>query len=201
MSKGERTREAILERAVVLFNQKGYTGVSLADIMEATGLQKGGIYNHFNSKESLAVEAFDYGFKVTGRAMLESVKGVTSPIERLKGFVRFFYDYYRNPPLTGGCIVLNTAIDADDSNPELKQRAQQAMEAWRAMICRAIRRGIDQYQIKDTVDPEYLSTVIISTLEGGIMMSKLYDDGRHVDYAVTHLLTYIESTIERHDNG
>jgi TetR/AcrR family transcriptional regulator, transcriptional repressor for nem operon len=60
MRKGELTRERIVRRTAPLFNQQGYFGASLADIMRATGLEKGGIYNHFGSKEALALEAFDY---------------------------------------------------------------------------------------------------------------------------------------------
>ena len=57
MSKAEKTKENIVKQAAALFNQKGYSGSSISDIMQATGLQKGGIYNHFNSKEELALEA------------------------------------------------------------------------------------------------------------------------------------------------
>src|SRR6202171_5234257 len=60
MTKGEQTRKKIVEAAAPIFNQRGYEGSSLNDLMEATGLKKGGIYRHFTSKEELAVEAFDY---------------------------------------------------------------------------------------------------------------------------------------------
>ncbi len=196
MGKGQRTREAILERAVILFNQKGYTGVSLSDIMEATGLQKGGIYNHFESKEKLAVEAFDYGFKVTGRALLQSMAGQTKPIDRLRGFIGFFHDYFRKPPLVGGCIILNTAVDSDDSNPALMIRARQAMDSWRELLLRIVERGIAQGQIQENIESEKLVSVIIATLEGAMMMSKLYDDSRHMEYAVEHLLALVESIIQ-----
>jgi len=64
MSKGTQTRTMILERSAPLFNQQGFFGASLSDIMHATGLEKGGIYNHFASKEQLALEAFDYAFSL-----------------------------------------------------------------------------------------------------------------------------------------
>ena len=60
MTKGENTRREIVEKAAPLFNQKGFEGTSLSDLMRVTGLQKGGIYRHFSSKEELAGEAFDY---------------------------------------------------------------------------------------------------------------------------------------------
>jgi AcrR family transcriptional regulator len=196
MSKGQRTREAILDHAVILFNQKGYTGVSLADVMQATRLQKGGIYNHFASKEMLAVEAFEHGFQRTARALFHSLASARQPIERLNGFVRFFQDYYANPPLTGGCILLNTAVDADDSNPILKERAQRAMQSWHDLLVRTISRGIAQGQVRANVDPDDFATVMISTLEGAIMMSKLYDSPRHIEAAVAHLLNYIARHVQ-----
>ena len=63
MTKGQQTRRGIIEKAAPLFNQKGYEGTSLSDLMDATGLQKGGIYRHFDSKEELAAAAFDYSWE------------------------------------------------------------------------------------------------------------------------------------------
>ena len=50
-TKGQQTRQAIVEKAAPLFNKKGFEGTSLSDLMQATGLQKGGIYRHFSGKE------------------------------------------------------------------------------------------------------------------------------------------------------
>jgi len=50
MTKGEQTRKKIVQAAAPIFNQRGYEGSSVNDLMEATGLQKGGIYRHFASK-------------------------------------------------------------------------------------------------------------------------------------------------------
>ena len=75
MSKGEQTREMILARAAQLFSQRGYFGSSLADLMQATGLEKGGIYNHFSSKEQLALEAFDYAFTLLQQRIRRTLSG------------------------------------------------------------------------------------------------------------------------------
>jgi AcrR family transcriptional regulator len=195
MTKGERTREAILERAVILFNRKGYAGASMSDIMEATGLQKGGIYNHFKSKDALAVEAFEYGFNVTGKALLRYIQGRTKPLDRLKGFVSFFIEYAEHPPVMGGCILLNTAMEADDTNPVLHQRTRQAMDTWRDLLRRTIKRGIEQGQLRADLNIEALISLIISTLEGGLMMYKLYDDPVHIEFAVAHLLNHIDTSV------
>ena len=58
MTKGEQTRRRIVEGAAPILNKRGYEGASLNDLMEATGLKKGGVYHHFSSKEELAAETF-----------------------------------------------------------------------------------------------------------------------------------------------
>jgi len=65
MSKGEQTRQEIIRKAAPIFNQRGYDGAAMSDLMKATGLEKGGIYRHFSSKEALAAEAFDYAWRET----------------------------------------------------------------------------------------------------------------------------------------
>ncbi len=87
MTKGDRTRREIVRNAAPLFNTRGYEGTSLSDLMAATGLQKGGIYRHFASKEELAAEAFDYawGKAVSGR--LDGLAGVPNSVDRIKKMI------------------------------------------------------------------------------------------------------------------
>src|SRR4029077_15442426 len=65
MRKGEQTRQEIIRKAAPIFNQRGYDGAALSDLMKATGPEKGGIYRHFGSKQQLAAEAFDYAWRET----------------------------------------------------------------------------------------------------------------------------------------
>src|SRR6266480_5374711 len=83
MSKGEQTREMILERTAQLFSRQGYFGSSLSDIMHETGLEKGGIYNHFESKEELALEAFDFAVELVSQRMRLALAGKINAIDRL----------------------------------------------------------------------------------------------------------------------
>src|SRR5215469_4932825 len=78
MPKGQKTRERIVAEAASLFNQRGFEASSMSELKEATGLEKGGIYRHFSSKEELAAKAFDYAWKVT---LGTRVRGCTILIE------------------------------------------------------------------------------------------------------------------------
>ena len=58
MSKAEKTREFIIEKAAPIFNTKGYAGASLNDIIDATGLTKGSIYGNFENKDEVAIAVY-----------------------------------------------------------------------------------------------------------------------------------------------
>ena len=177
MSKGSVTRQRILELAAPVFNTKGYAGASLTDILQATGLQKGGLYNHFASKQELAVATFDWSVDQLNDRWRKAVAGKRNAIDRLLAVVDMFDDYYSNPIVPGGCPILNTAIESDDSNPELRERAQAKMTAMRGTVSAIIRKGMDRGEIQTGVDADDRAVVLIALLEGGIMLSKLYGDG------------------------
>lgn len=196
MSKGEATKERILQLAAELFNQQGYAGSSIADIMRVTGLQKGGIYNHFQSKDELALQAFDYAIAQMRQLHQTALRNKRHAIERLKAIIDVYHILIDNPPIKGGCPLLNTAIESDDAHPALRQQAQQAMNSLRNMICRIIQKGIEKGEIRPTVDADEVATIMIAIIEGGVMMSKLYGDATHIKRVIKHLHDYIETQLQ-----
>src|SRR5947209_14444328 len=196
MSKGEQTREMILAQAAQLFNRQGYFGSSLADIMHETGLEKGGIYNHFKSKEQLALEAFDYTLAVLQRAMRQGLAGKKHAVDRLLVMLSYFQELAEDPPIAGGCPILNTAIESDDAHPVLRERAREAMDGLRATIERIVTRGVERQVLRADVDADDCDTLCIVMLEGALLLSKLYGDTVHMRRAVEHLRRYIETTLQ-----
>ena len=195
MGKGNRTREKIIEQAAELFNCQGYFGASMSDIMRVTGLNKGGIYNHFESKEKLAVESFDYAIDLVGRRMSLATENATNAADKLLAIISVIGNLGEDKPLPGGCPLLNTAVESDDANPVLRERARLAMTRWRNRIRRITREGIRTGEINSSVDGDVLATILIATLEGAVMMSKLYDNPVHIRRAVGHLKQYIETAV------
>lgn len=193
LRKGARTRQRIVELAAPVFNQRGYAGASMSALVEATGLEKGGIYNHFGSKEALAVEAFDHAVARIARAF-ETVQDDTMPaVDRLLAIVRAFARGAREPVLPGGCPIMNTAIESDDTNPALLDRARRAMDSWHRLLGTIVRTGQERGEIDPAVDRRALATLVTATLEGALMLARLYDDPAHMDRAVEHLEVHLES--------
>jgi TetR/AcrR family transcriptional regulator, transcriptional repressor for nem operon len=188
-TKGERTRRHIIAEAAPLFNRSGYEGCSIQEVMAAAGVEKGGLYRHFSSKEELAVEAFDHAWAEVSKARTSGLEEIADPLDRVETFIRNFVD--RRPSLSGGCPLLNTAIDADDGNRALRARAQQALRGWQSRLTEALKHARRQGILSVEADPSRLAVVIISTLEGAVMFSRLEGDPTALRYARDHLIEHL----------
>lgn len=175
MTKGTDTREKIIERAASLFNTKGYTAASINDVMEATGLKKGGIYNHFENKDELACQAFDFAVKLAGQKILERVDACENAKDRLFAVIEHFETLSENPPLPGGCPLMNTAIECDDGYPLMQKRVQEAFDHFQKFVEKLATEAIEQREIDTKLNPEEISIFMISTLEGALMLSKVHN--------------------------
>jgi TetR/AcrR family transcriptional repressor of nem operon len=194
MRKGEKTRQEIIRRAAPIFNQRGYDGAALSDLMRATGLEKGGIYRHFESKQQLAAEAFDYAWKLAIDARFEGTQDIPNTVDRLKLFVRNFRDR-RAGLVPGGCPLLNTAIDSDDAHPQLRRKARGALDYWLHRLESIAEEGKKRGEVRSAVDSAVLATLIVSTLEGGLMVSRLERRDDALDFSCRHLEEYLETNI------
>jgi AcrR family transcriptional regulator len=191
-SKGERTRRRIVERAAVLFNTRGVAGASMADISDAAGLEKGGVYNHFASKDELALAAFDYAADIVLDRIETSTAATSGGWERLMAVVDVYRNVVEKPPLAGGCPLLNTAIEADDTSPALRARARSAFARWRAAIVDAVDEAAAAGDIR-ACNAEAVASMTIASIEGGVMLAKLYRDGAHIHRVADELVRYLET--------
>jgi TetR/AcrR family transcriptional regulator, transcriptional repressor for nem operon len=187
LTKAERTKQLIIEKAAPLFNQKGYAGTSLGDIMEVTGLAKGGIYGHFASKDDIAAQVFDYAYHKIVSEIRARVKPVDSATGKFMALLDFYRDYLLHPPVEGGCILLNTAIEADDTHPQLREKTQKAMTDQLHSLHRMMQRGIAREEFRADLDVELESEVFYAQIEGGIMMARLAGSQVLLDRVLDHL--------------
>ena len=193
MRKGEQTRQEIIRKAAPIFNQRGYDGAALSDLMRATGFEKGGIYRHFSSKEALAAEAFDYAWRETFDSRIHDLDTISNTVDRLKQLTANFVE--RRGVIPGGCPLLNTATDTDDGNLVLRVRARKALRVWRNYLISMIRAGIKAREIRPRIDAKKLATLIISSLEGAIMVHRLDQTEEALRAVQAHLDSYLETEV------
>ena len=107
--------------------------------------------------------------------------------------IRAFAEAARRPEIEGGCPIMNTAIEADDTHPELRDRARESMTLWHRLVGRIVKDGKAEGTLRADIDPYALASTITASLEGALMLSRLYDDPSHMDHVVDHLVTYVET--------
>ena len=193
LRKGERTRRRIVERAAPVFNQRGFAGASLSELVAATGLEKGGIYNHFGSKEALAIEALDYSVSLLVERFQRALDGPEHAADRLAALIDAFADLDGHPDVPGGCPVANTALESDDTNPELCSHARTAMDSWHRLIGSIVKSGKQRGELRADTDPYELATVITATLVGALMLSRLMQEPAHMRRAQSYLKAHVDS--------
>jgi TetR/AcrR family transcriptional repressor of nem operon len=195
MRKGEATRQRIIAEAAPIFNQRGFDGCSMQDLMTATGLEKGGLYRHFNNKEDLAAEAFRYALAQNVKVRTEHLDEIPNSLDKLKRVVHLFVELPSAIP--GGCPLMNTAIDADDGNPALRDLARKGIQEWRGRLVHILETGIKAGEIRRSTDPRRTANTLIATLEGALMISRLENNRSALRDAQTTLDALLD-TLRRH---
>jgi TetR/AcrR family transcriptional repressor of nem operon len=173
MSKAEKTKQFIVERTAGIFNKKGYAGTSLQDITAATSLTKGSIYGNFTGKDEVALAVFDYNINRVRHILRTEMSKYESIREKLLVYPEVYGNIQRYPFPEGGCPMLNTAVEADDTHPALRRKAQEAITYWKNSLVRTIEKGIARKEIKASVDPEQQALTIMALLEGMTMIANL----------------------------
>lgn len=196
-TKGEKTRVFIVQKASRLFNTRGYAASSISDVMAETGLKKGGIYNHFETKEDLMRGAFDFAIQEMGNEYTNAIARHSSYANKLVAIVDVVQRVAEQELMPGGCPIMNAAIEADDTNPILRERAQTAMDGLLSLVRSIVRGGVTSGEFNETLDVDYVATVWISTLEGALMLSKLYGQTKPMAYARKHLKDFLSHQVCR----
>ncbi|UOQ67985.1 TetR/AcrR family transcriptional regulator [Hymenobacter volaticus] len=196
MSKAERTRQFIIEQTAPIFNKMGYAGTSLNDLTTATGLTKGAIYGNFENKEEVALAAFDYNISFVREGVRAGIHNSTNAREQLLSMTRFYRQVYPRMCTSGGCPILNTAIEVDDAPPAaLHQRVQDVLQGWKQQIVRIIEKGQQTGEIKSAADASRYALLFIALVEGGIMLAKATGEPMALFTSLDHIEHLIETEL------
>ncbi|MEM7107587.1 MAG: TetR/AcrR family transcriptional regulator [Bacteroidota bacterium] len=196
MSKGTNTKAKIITKSAELFNSYGYHGCSLSDIMTATKLQKGGIYNHFKNKDEIATEAFDYSYNRVIKRFRKLLGEANTPLQKLYTVIDAFASFADDPVVKGGgCPIFNTAMDSTNTHPKLKQKARMGIESLITYVEIKLREGMDAGVFRKDVDIKEFASLLIMTLEGAIIMSRVQDHDLSVRIASDFMKKHIQQKL------
>lgn len=183
-SKAERTRNFIIEKTAEIFNRKGYAGTSMSDITEATGLTKGSIYGNFENKEEVALAVFEYNRSLVFNTVQAQLDKAGTYFDKLMVYGHVYKDVITSVGNRGGCPILNTAVEADDTNIPLQLSAAKALLSWKKSLVILIRKGTEAGEFRPGINAEEMAVSMISLIEGGVMFSKVTNDYSNMDHVL-----------------
>ncbi len=175
LTKAEKTKLFILETASPIYNEKGISGVSIDEVLEATKLTKGCIYGHFNGKDDLSEQVVDFSLK----KMSQKLAGIVSQGKTSKEKIFLYLDFHKNPIdtyIAGGCPIFNTAVEADDHFPTIKKKVATVLETGLLGLSTILKDGIANGEFSKELNAEVFAFKILSAVEGGIVVSRTIDN-------------------------
>ena len=192
MTKAEKTRQFIIEQSAPIFNTKGVAGTAMSDIMEATKLAKGSLYVHFESKEDLAYCAVDYNLKSLTDKMLGAAGNLKTAKAKLLSMMDFLGNPL-NPPIVGGCPMLNFGMEADDTNPIILQKVNKVMDAIQQTTMDLIEEGIQKGEFNNAWNASEFAIKSFAMIEGGILISRISGKRERMKVIINMLKNEIEA--------
>ena len=186
MTKADRTRQHIIEKTAPLFNCKGFDGTSLTELTEVTGLTKGALYGNFTDKEEIALAAFRYSMGKVKELVDHELMGAITCKDQLLALLSFYSKYVFNPPIAGGCPLLNTAIEADDHHTSMRRVVVKELLQAVNFIRDLIQDGIKKKEFRPDVDASEVAYTIFCSVEGALMFSRVERSREPMDLIVGH---------------
>lgn len=164
------TREEIVTAALDRFHARGYNAAGVNDITQAAGVPKGSFYNHFDSKEALAIVALErYG---DGRRLEDLTDSSVPPVQRLRSHFEFLrdevvrYEYHR------GCLYGNFGTEIVDHRDAIRDAVRHSLDKWASLIATTLVEAQRAGTIRADVDPEVTAGFLVNAWEGTLIRAR-----------------------------
>lgn len=193
MTKSERTKQFIIEKTAPVFNMYGFEGASLAVLQQVTGLTKGSLYGNFRDKEEMAVEAFRFSMSTIRDAFQAKIKKQKTAKGKLLTFLGVYAGFVRQPPVAGGCPILNNAIEADDFHTSMKEVVAEEIERTIDFITSLFEQGKSNGEFVAHVRSRELAYLLFTSIEGAIMVSRVSGTETSMRAVVKHYKQILNS--------
>lgn len=201
LSKGEQTRERLLDLAEAAVLEKGFGATTLDELIAAAGLTKSGFFYHFSDKNDLA-QALIRRYIERHNAIIDDMMRRASeltddPLQHFLIGLKFFADMLGDLPKTHpGCIVAAFCYQDQQFSRAIRDLNAEGIRAWRGRIAQMLDNIAKRYPPRDGVDLDALADMATSIVEGGIILSRTFDDKRMLAQQMMAYRNYVKLAFE-----
>lgn len=169
------TRDCVIAQATELIRRKGFRATSISEVIAASGIKKGGLYHYFPGKADLGLTLL----KSAREEFLQFLDDVLVGDTPAKALVHFFNAALRKHQQTGfvgGCLFGNTALEMADEDQAYADVVSSVFDEWITRIERVIGLAQESGEVRDDLSARCLAQVVVMSIEGGIMLTRLRKD-------------------------
>ncbi|MGW5496603.1 TetR/AcrR family transcriptional regulator [Streptomyces olivaceoviridis] len=170
-------RERLVDNAEDVFRRKGFTGASIQDVTEAAGVPKGSFYNHFRSKQDLAVEIVLRYARATDHSSLE---GHGPALERLQRHLTAQVERIRGSGIEFGCLLGTLASDGANAGEKVREAVREALDGWTDAMTATIADGQASGEITSAWSAAALAAFLLDLFEGAALRARTAADHTHI---------------------
>jgi AcrR family transcriptional regulator len=176
VSKGEQTRERIVDRAWRLASRDGLSGVSLGKLASELGLSKSGLFAHFGSKEELELEVLKAAQQGFIEEVVRPALGAPRGVARLRKLFRNWQAWMSDPSRPGGCVFLAASAELDDSSGPQRDFLVGAQASLLSALAKAARIAVEEQQFRADLDCEQFAFEMLGIVFAYHHMKRLLRD-------------------------
>jgi AcrR family transcriptional regulator len=191
MSKGEATRQTILDHSVSLASTVGLDGLTIGRLAEELALSKSGLFAHFRSKETLQIQTLEHAgarfVDLVIRPSLATPRGES----RIRAAFRLWMDWPRKSGLPGGCLFVAAAAELDDQPGAARDHLVAQQRQWLALLANVVRGAITEGHFRAEVEPEQFAQDLYGVMLACFLSQRLLADpdaGRRARTAFENLV-------------
>jgi AcrR family transcriptional regulator len=188
--KGQATRERIVAAAAALMYERGVAGTSTEDVQAAAGVSASQIYHYFCDKAFLTRAVIDYqtntilGFQEPLLARLDS-------LDALRSWAAVIVDIQRRRGFRGGCPLGSLASELAENDSAAREDIVASYRRWQEAIRGGLAAMRDRGELVDSADVDKLATALLTTLQGGLLLTKALRDGGPLETALNTMIDHI----------
>lgn len=153
MSKGDATRQAILQRAAHVASLEGLRGLTIGGLADDTNLSKSGLFAHFNSKEALQIQTLRFTADLFVDRVVRPALKAPRGEARLRALFESWLAWDRAGSLEGGCPFVAAASEMDDREGPVREELVRQQRDWLELIGNVCRTGVTEGQFSRDTDP------------------------------------------------
>jgi TetR/AcrR family transcriptional regulator, transcriptional repressor for nem operon len=186
-------KDKIIHEALRQFSSKGFMSTSISDILESVGTSKGGLYNHFKSKEDLFFAVLSEAQKIWRQRNLAGLDRFERPLDKLRQILENYRDLYladtENFP--GGCVFVALAVELHDQQPHLAQEINQGFDRFKDLIQRLLDQEKAAGGLRNGIDTGMAAEIVFSGILGACVTYTLVKSRENLDCTIRGLIDYL----------